>query len=46
MILTWNDERDVLLTAALVEKCCSTLKSLEVACHSTSTFVWRLRPHQ
>jgi hypothetical protein len=40
----WNDEEDVLLTMALVERCCYTLELLKVGCQRSCAFIWYLPP--
>lgn len=44
--LVWSNEEDVSLTAALVERCFSTLESLRIRCGSTCTLFWHLHLYQ
>jgi len=46
LTLRWKYKEDLLLTMALVERCCSTLESLDIRREGLGTFVRHLRPHQ
>jgi len=43
--LKWTHKKDVLLTMALVERCCSTLESLKIDFEPFGTVVRQLHPH-
>ena len=46
LILTWLEEKDPLMTTALVEGCSHILESLDIACRLHGTSVQHLRPHR